>query len=487
MGRHSTGKNNYSLSKGLIALLVVIALVIAAVVLWLMQRGDSNSSGEGNAAGEQQECVSGDLELPLAAANKAIGEKLVGEYAASNPVVRDYCIKPTYVDSIEDAAVYIAPRTPISEEEIKAAGRSAATNEPPAVHASPVGLAAQDDAVADAASSDISKAVFATDEQPEASALVANQLADSEEAATEALDKQRVGTTAEGAGKPDAAVATTEDNAPEGSAFIALDGADLVYNAIPLNTTENVNEEQTRAAQAFTDYAGKMFIDASGEAEHTDLSTIGAPIWKAAAPTNGTRVNGDEKASEEQADAEQSASAEPANTIFVLDTSIHMSEFNDTAATAIDEIAPMLTDGGHQVALWNYSSPLTPGVTKGYRANVALTDDPNSVIGTAHRFINGGQPQTREAVRAAVDYAVTESAPDHPVRIVLITSGSADIADDYALQALADAKDNGVSLTIVRTGNGEPDEKLAETAERTTDAASPADLNAAIRSAAAVN
>lgn len=477
MGRHSTGKNNYSLSKEVIALLVAIALVIAAVVAWLFLR----DNGENSAADEQAECVSGDLRLPVAAASKSVGEQLIDDYAASKPVVRDYCVKPEYVDSVEEAAVYVAPVSPVTTEEISAADRSSTTNDPVAVYASPVGTAA-----ADAAAPALGTVLFPTGEQPETSAIVAQALAENDETAAKALTEQRVQAVTSAVGEIDKAVATTEDAAPEGFAFTPLDGKELVYAAFPLNTTDAVNEEETRAAQAFSDYSGKMFIDAHGEAD-TNPADVSEPVWSAAKPQGGKRITDPQAVATDQ-DAEDSASAgspsEPSKTLFLLDTSANMSEFNDPAAEVIDAVVGDITGAGHEVALWNYSSPLTPGVSKGYRANVAFTGDADSVTGTAHRFINDGQPQTREAVGAAVDYAETEATTDAPVRIVLITSGSADAADEYAVQALDEAKDKGVSLSIVRVGGGDTDDELADAAEFTTDASTPDDLDAAIRAAA---
>lgn len=491
MGRHSTGKNNYSLSKEVIAIIVAVALVIAAAVAWLFLRDSGN--GSDTASGDQAECVSGDLALPVAAASKSVGEQLIDDYASSNPVVRDYCVKPEYVDSIEEAAVYVAPVSPVSNEEITSADRSSATSEPAAVYATPVGTAATD-----AAAAALETVLFPTAEQPETSALVAQALADSDEAAAKALTGQRVQTVAAAAAEKDKAVATTEDAAPEGLTFTPLEDKELVYAAFPLNTTDSVNEEQTRAAQAFSDYSGKMFIDSHGDAD-TKPADVSEPVWSAAMPDGGKRItdaaaadtgqhtdsaveNGDGNSDT----AVAGAPSEPMKTLFLLDTSAAMTEFNDPAAEAIDAATSEITGAGHEVALWNYSSPLTPGVTQGYRTNVGFTGDADAVTGTASRFLNDGQPQTREAVAAAVTYAESEATPDAPVRIVLITSGSSDIADEYAEQALAEARDKGVSLAIVRSGDGEPDEKLADGAEFTTDAATPDDLVAAIRSAAGV-
>ena len=360
MGRHSTGKNNYSLSKEVIAIIVAVALVIAAAVAWLFLRDSGN--GSDTASGDQAECVSGDLALPVAAASKSVGEQLIDDYASSNPVVRDYCVKPEYVDSIEEAAVYVAPVSPVSNEEITSADRSSATSEPAAVYATPVGTAA-----ADAAAAALETVLFPTAEQPETSALVAQALADSDEAAAKALTDQRVQTVAAAAAEKDKAVATTEDAAPEGLTFTPLEDNELVYAAFPLNTTDSVNEEQTRAAQAFSDYSGKIFIDSHGDAD-TKPADVSEPVWSAAMPEGGKRITDTAAADTGQhtdsADgngdgnsdtAAAGAPSEPMKTLFLLDTSAAMTEYNDPAAEAIDSATSEITGAGHEVALWNYS------------------------------------------------------------------------------------------------------------------------------------
>lgn len=478
MGRHSTGKNNYSLSKEVIAVLAALAVLIAAVVAWQVLR-DSDNDAE-TATGAQSECVSGDLTLPVAAADKSVGDKLIEDYAGSHPVVRDYCVKPEYVDSLAQAAVYVAPVSPISRDEIAAAERSSTTNSPVAVYASPVGIAAHN-AGFDAQEADIDGVVFPTREQPEASAIVARRLADSDDAAVHALKEQRINNAAAAASKQEVVMATTQDNTPDELIFSPIGDKELVYAAFPLNTTDDVNEEQSRAAQAFSDYAGKMFIDAHGDVQ-ADNTGLSGDVWAAAAPSPGGRIA--DPQDESGARSESGALDAPTTTLFLLDTSSNMSSYNDPAAEAIDSAAESIIGAGHEVALWNYSSPLNAGVNKGYRANVAFTDQATKVTGTASRFTNGGQPLTREAVAAAAEYAGSVASADAPVRIVLITSGTADSNYTYTEQALADAMDKGVSLTIVHVGEDEADEELAAAAEYVTGVAEPEEIDTAIRNAA---
>lgn len=482
MGRHSTGKNNYSLSKGLIALIAALALLLVAVTAFFLRDNDSDSDA---ASDDQPECVSGDLALPVAAANKEVGQQLIDAYVATNPVVRDYCVKPEYVHSLHDAAVYIAPFSPVAKEELSRADRSVATNEPPTVYSTAIGVAGGAGS-ADAVTPALGDVLFPTDEQPEASAIAAATIADSDDSAIAALEEQRITTTSDASGSPQLVVATAQDSAPEGLTFAPLDGAELVYSAIPLTTTDVVNEEQSRAAQSFAEDAGTSFAD-SHSGDQKTLSELSDAVWAAAAPEGGRRIPGSEGSADAasnsaSADTNGNAPSESADTLYLLDTSAAMSAFNDNAADAIDASVADLTSSGHSVALWNYSSPLTPGVTRGYRANISFTGDAEDVAGTAHQFINDGEPLTREAVTAAVDYARAEATGETPVRIVLITSGTADSSDDSAIQALAAAKNN-VSLTVVHVGDDEPDKGLAGAAQFTTSVSTADDLNDAIRAA----
>lgn len=92
MGRHASGENNYRVAKGpFIAVLVVIVLV-AAVFAWVNLRKSNDSSIDADRA----RCTKGDLTLVVTADPAAVGsaQKLVQDYGESNPVVRDFCVRP---------------------------------------------------------------------------------------------------------------------------------------------------------------------------------------------------------------------------------------------------------------------------------------------------------------------------------------------------------------------------------------------------------
>ncbi|WP_048758454.1 hypothetical protein [Corynebacterium vitaeruminis] len=92
MGRHASGENNYRVAKGpFIAVLVVIVLV-AAVFAWVNLRKSNDSSIDA----DRERCTKGDLTLVVTADPAAVGsaQKLVQDYGESNPVVRDFCVRP---------------------------------------------------------------------------------------------------------------------------------------------------------------------------------------------------------------------------------------------------------------------------------------------------------------------------------------------------------------------------------------------------------
>lgn len=112
MGRHASGEKNYRVAKGpFIALLIVIVL-IGAVFSWINLRRSNDTA----VSAARNECTKGDLTLVVTSDPAAVGEvqKLVAAYGESNPVIRDYCIRPqiTVAGSQEVVAGLLANATP---------------------------------------------------------------------------------------------------------------------------------------------------------------------------------------------------------------------------------------------------------------------------------------------------------------------------------------------------------------------------------------
>ena len=466
MARHASGKNNYALSGGVIVALVVAVLLFGVAIAFVSTRGD----GDTEASGQAPACVAGDLALPVAATDQAVASSLIDAYSNVNPVVRDFCVKPTLVESIADAAVYIAPNTPVAHQELAAQNRTASTSEPSPVYAEKVGLAGAQ-APASAAEVGLGAVAFPVNDEPSASALVAATLAPNDQDAVNALTNQRVATL-DDAQENAQYIATAESSVPEGLNFSPLDAA-IVYTAIPLNQGDNVTEEQSRAGQDFVRVAAENFTEQPAE-----QPTISDIVWAAATPSGGEEITRNTETGATIADGG------PTNTLFVLDTSEAMAPYLDAAAQGIAAAAESVAGAGHQVALWNYSSPLTPGVTQGYRRNVTFTPNAGEVVQSANRFMTGGQPQTREAVTAAVRETAETSLPS---RVVVVTTGTADGGDDEAFaQAVTDAAGAGVTVSVVHVGEGQQDQALRRASTSAADAPSQGQVADAVKAASGI-
>ena len=480
MAKHASGKNNYRLSGELIALLVVLALIAAAVIWWLSTRGDDADS----AAAQPEDCVAGELMLPVAASDKGAGQSLVDAYGASSPVVRDYCVKPQLVDSVADAAVFVAPNTAVTHQSLDSAGRTPAVSDAQPAYSETVGVAGKDEIKLEDLTAD--KLRFAVSEESAASALVASQVVGNDNDAVQALTDQRIASASDLNADAGEYLATAEDAVPEGLKFTPV-GADAVYTAFPLNQNDKVDENQARAGQDFARFASEHF---DGSAK--DQPAVSDLVWAAALPAGGEAITADARKdgdTQNAADADKAAdeagsnpaALQPENTLFLLDTSDAMSPYIQPAKDAIANAALELGAQGKQVGLWNYSSPLNPGVVVGYRQNITVSPDADSVAVAVRRFLTGGVPQTRQAVEAA---ASAYGTGDAKTRIVLVTTGTADAGDDNTFEnAVRGAAGDKVEITVVRVGEGEADQAVEALSAKAVDAAQADAIEGAVKQA----
>lgn len=481
MAKHASGKNNYRLSGELIALLVVLALIAAAVIWWLSTRGDDTNDA---ASAQTEDCVAGELALPVAASDKGAGQSLVDAYGASSPVVRDYCVKPQLVDSVADVAVFIAPNTTVTHQSLENAGRTPAVSDPKAAYSEAVGVAGKDEVKLEDLTVD--KVRFPVSEESAASALVASKVAGNDNDAVQALTDQRIGSASDLNADAGEYLATAEDTVPEGLKFTPV-GADAVYTAFPLNQNDKVDENQARAGQDFARFASEHF---DGSAK--DQPAVSDLVWAAALPAGGEAITAHEREdgdAQNATDADQesdnagsnAAALQPENTLFLLDTSDAMAPYIQPAKDAIANTALELGGQGKQVGLWNYSSPLNPGVVVGYRQNITVSPDADSVAVAVRRFLTGGVPQTRQAVEAA---AGAYGAGDAKTRVVLVTTGTADAGDDKAFEdAVRGAAGDKVEITVVRVGEGEADQAVEALSAKTVDAKQADAIEGAVKQA----
>ncbi len=245
---------------------------------------------------------------------------------------------------------------------------------------------------------------------------------------------------------------------------------------------------------------GAFFLFRGGESESsepvaadktTESSVVQKPTSESAS-TASTTPSKSEKPTESASAAPSTENKEDQgvapNTLFLLDTSDNLAPYFDEVTQGVAEAASAVGAEGSQVALWNYSSPISATATVGFRQNVAYGDAEN-VAFAVRQFGTGGVPQTRSAVVAALDNAtdqVAESGKD--TRVVLITTGTQQDMDDASFaEALKAARGKGVSLNVLHVGEGEKDaelEKLADSYNTISDPTNVQESKKAIASAA---
>lgn len=471
MGRHALRDNTGSLpGRTLLALLATMLLIGA--LIWFIALRDTGSDDAVGPSGDERTCVSGELMLPVAAADAAIAEELIGVYNESLPEVRDYCITAQFTASLQEAAVYIAPNTPITHQQLAAASRSAALAEPQPVFADEVGVAAE---VTPDTDVDVKHVRFPVD-NPGASALVASLLAREDNAAIEALTHQRIDSVDSFAPVDGQVVAISQRRVPERLQFRSLD-ASVVYTAIPLNSGETIDENQARAGQDFARFSSERFPD-----DVPDQPVIPELVWAAALPEGGEALTTDGASPTDADEAAVAADGNVTDSLFLLDTSESMAPYLQAANAGIKKAAAEVISAGHRVGLWNYSSPLNPGVEVGYRRNVALTDSDQDVIAVLDQLQAAGQPRTREALDAAVDELSSGPAESaQQTRVIVITTGTADGGTDGAFSdALRQKAGERVVISVVHVGDRARDVALEQVASSYQEVGTNAELEAAL-------
>lgn len=470
MGRHSSGQNNFQVSKGLIAIVAILIVTVVSVSVWSsMTDGESR---ETSAQADTSKCMNGELILPVASNEPEAAQDVIKVYNEAGRVVRDFCVTASYTDNLSEAGVYLSDE---SDGEInsalKAAGRSSATLEWPVVATVQMGVASKDAA---AEYDDFTHVRLPVASDPLGSALVAKDVLDRSSGASDAAavaeqvesdQDQTIGELAQG----QAAFAVAANDLPDGWNFIAA--GDNVYKplrSVALNATDDVDEEIIRAGADFgaaiAENAGSTLPQGFGVAAEALAELASEPV---------------------AAEATTTASGERTNTLIVLDTSSNVAgQWLDAEVAAAGEIAEAAA-GEHALGLWNYSSPLNPGVTQGWRTNIALAQGVTAqqVSDTASQFGTGGQPQTRSAANAALQSAIEYAeATGESVTVVLFTSGT---SDSGSVEDLASrAADAGVRLQAYALGDAANDQDLQAAASATggayTKVASPADLEKAV-------
>lgn len=495
MGRHYTPEQKTQFSGGFIASTIAILLAIIAVLAWLFLGNGSEDTGSNADSAEGESCIEGNIQLPVASGDATLTQSLLASWNATKPVVRDHCVQAVVAEDIAKAAVYIDADSPRLAQAVAAAGRTAAASgEHPKVAGQAAGI--YDKHAATDADVDLKlpadSVTYPGDSA--ASAVVASALADGPESGAELLLRDENKSLADADG-PVAAVQAI--SAQDAGSFRALEGAYVEYAAVVLNQSDEIDEEQARAAQAFADDLAAQYhgFEANPEVEgqveaETDAKRLDAsPVWEAYLARTALDFGntGSKHQSNDDADALTAT-----DTLFLLDTSDAMSSgFPGIAgpsrfqasADAITTLAPELSAHGHSVALWNYSSPLNPGVTQGFRRNIDFSDGVETAR-SVQLLGTGGVPQTNEALLAAAhavrDHSGIAQSESQPSRIVLITSGTADGYPDFPAK-FREALGAKAELSVVHVGDGETDPALREVASHIQTVKNAAELEEKLR------
>lgn len=451
MARHSTGVSNNKVAGSFIATILAILAGIGLIVYWVV----STRSGAEQDAAAQPTCIQGELTLNVAG-EKEVAEQLIAAYNSSQPVVRDYCVKAAYTEDLAAAGVYVTGDSDAAtKEKLSTAQRTAATLDWPVVANTQVGVASKDDF--DFADAD--EIVYVTQPDELTPALLAASLDPKPEAVKEALDSAKDSSVEDALKDGATAVATNKMNVPSGYTFITPPkDAELVkpFRAVALNATSAVSEDVVRAGADF----------ATATADENGSSILTSPAYIAAAEALAP-----DAAAPATSSAAPVPSAKVKDTLLLLDTSDVMgaaqgdTTWNAAAGAAIAALAPKIGEGDRSVALWNYSSPLNPGVAQGWRANVSFADGVggDAAAQAATRFGTGGAPQTYSALSQALLTAADHAAEKGSARVVLVYSGVADDAD--LAPAIARAKEAGVTLSVIHVGPESSDATVTEAAK----------------------
>ena len=304
---------------------------------------------------------------------------------------------------------------------------------------------------------------------------MASLLAREDNAAIEALTHQRIDSIDSFTPVDGQIVATSQRHVPERLQFRPLD-ASVVYTAIPLNSGETIDENQARAGQDFARFSAEHFAD-----NVPDQPVIPELVWAAALPEGGEALTTGGASPTDADEAAVAADGKVTDSLFLLDTSESMAPYLPAANAGIKKAAAEVISTGHLVGLWNYSSPLNPGVEVGYRRNVALTDSDQDLIAVLDQLQAAGQPRTREALDAAVDELSGRAGSAQQARLIVITSGTADGGTDGAFSdAIRQKAGERVIISVVHVGDRARDVALEQVASSYQEVETDAELEAAL-------
>ena len=463
MGRHSTGlspkkKVAPQLILALVATVVVVAVFSTSFYLW--------NGARSRAADERavSDCIQGQLKVPVEVsldAPHSVDDILDG-FVKANPVVKDYCIELTR--STPGALLITTGNTSTINYDLDQRGMSPAQTEWAVAAASRVGVGVRQGAKVPKTWADVAPDSTAYNGSfslgPRLAAVLVRESTDTIDAALGAVadGSMPLMFPEEPSSDTSYILADEDDKLPDGFDFHQVADTVVPFYSVALNAGGGITEEQARVASAIQGYVlSQVPVQLSAEEKQSIVDLDGGTaLSRALALGGGQQQDGSSADASESSDTGASAPADQ-DTLLLLDTSTAMAEFLPAQVEALKKRAAEVVSNGHKVALWNYSSPLNPGVTQGWRNNVSFTDDLSLIDATLDGFQTGGLPQTRPALINAM-----QATADHGGgQVYLVTTGSVGFYDDDNFSQMLDAfNDSAVTVAVQHVGPGADDKVL---------------------------
>lgn len=418
MGRHSSGTRNFRLSGGLITIICVIILLAALIYGWTLLRAHN----EADDAAYRAECFEGTLDLPVYETTPGLSGVSLDSWRSTNPVVRDYCIEPHLVADPADAALIIALSDKDLDASLTQSQRSVAGAPTPTTLSLSVAAREGSDSAAPAENTSFP-------EGRGAAPALALSSGDVEKAET-LLRRDRMVTPEKSVEQQSPGIATSV--LPEGYHWVPA-GASTGVLLAPLTVSDRIEEDQARSAAALTEYLNDA-DRAQGQPE-LDRAALDDLI-------------------------ERQLRLPAVDTLFLLDTSERMrdplgerSAF-DAARAAVLDASHQLDEQHHPVGLMTYSAAHGPERPESVRRDAGFGPARDIEESLKDRGPEQGAPQSRPAVRAAIEEAQKhrrETGAD--TRLIVLTTGHDDMNEDNDYREfLASARHDGLDLQFIQVG-----------------------------------
>lgn len=235
-----------------------------------------------------------------------------------------------------------------------------------------------------------------------------------------------------------------------------------VYLFWPTGGDDSAPADVSQSASANT--AAQTASESANAATTTSDAATETTASSASATTSAATSSERADKGSAKADKADKATVSAADTLLLMDTSDAVGPIFAPVSNSVADTARALGADGHQVALWNFSSPLTPGVTQGWRSNTGF-GSAEEAANTAVSFGIGGEPQSRSAVLAASRSAAEQAATYGAARVVVVTTGTAADMDEQRFTSRLKELQGDATLSVVHVGQGEVDPALKEVAD----------------------